>query len=151
MVPGYFSKFTGYPQIGGGGLHIAHVLWGGLILFVASLIPLILANRWVYPLVSVLAGIGIGFFIDEVGKFMTSTNDYFYPAAAPIIYAFFLLTVMVYTRIRRPPPPNPRVELYHALDVFEEVLDHDLDDNSESKLPNRITAIVSQSDHPSLN
>ena len=146
-----FLEITGYPQIGGGGLHIAHVLWGGLILFVASLIPLILANRWVYPLVSVLAGIGIGLFIDEVGKFITSTNDYFYPAAAPIIYAFFLLTVMVYTRIRRPPPPDPRVGLYHALDVFEEVLDHDLDAHEKVDLQTRLTAIVSQSDHPEFS
>ena len=25
-----FLEATGYPQLGGGGLHIAHVLWGGL-------------------------------------------------------------------------------------------------------------------------
>ncbi|HEY5903448.1 MAG TPA: hypothetical protein VIU39_12900, partial [Anaerolineales bacterium] len=28
-----FLSLSGYPQIGGGELHIAHVLWGGLLLF----------------------------------------------------------------------------------------------------------------------
>jgi hypothetical protein len=43
-----FLFVTGYPQLGGGTLHIAHVLWGGLLLFIAALLPLIFANRWVY-------------------------------------------------------------------------------------------------------
>ncbi len=87
-----FLSLTGYPQIGGGELHIAHALWGGLLLFIAALLPLIIANRWVFGTSATLAGIGVGLFIDEVGKFITQRNDYFYPAAAPIIYTFFLLT-----------------------------------------------------------
>src|SRR5512137_1082660 len=90
-----FLELTGYPQLGGGGLHIAHVLWGGLLLFVGAIFPLIYANRWALTTSAVLAGMGVGLFIDEIGKFITSNNDYFYPAAAPIIYAFFLLTVLV--------------------------------------------------------
>ena len=27
-----FLAVSGYPQVGGGGLHIAHVLWGGLLM-----------------------------------------------------------------------------------------------------------------------
>jgi hypothetical protein len=88
----YYLELTGYPQIGGGDLHIAHLLWGGLALFIASLLPLILANRGTYDWAAVLSGVGVGLFIDEVGKFITKTNDYFYPAAAPIIYGVFLLT-----------------------------------------------------------
>jgi len=37
------------PQLAAGDLHIAHVLWGGLLLFAASLLPLVLANRWCTP------------------------------------------------------------------------------------------------------
>ncbi len=121
-----FLELSGYPQVGGGELHIAHVLWGGMLLFVASLLPLLFANHWVFTAGALLAGIGIGLFIDEVGKFITQHNDYFYPAAAPIIYAFFLLTVLLYLQVRRPRPRDARAELYRALESFEVILDHDL-------------------------
>jgi hypothetical protein len=129
---------TGYPQLGGGNLHIAHVLWGGLILFVAALLPLIFANRWAYALGAVLAGLGIGLFIDEVGKFITQNNDYFYAPAAPIIYAFFLLSVLLYLQVRRPRPRDARTELYAALQGLEDVLDHDLEPDEQVALLARL-------------
>src|SRR3990172_1247467 len=98
-----FLNLSGFPQLGNQQIHIAHVLWGGLLLFIAALLPLIYANRGFYWATGVLAGVGIGLFIDEVGKFITQTNDYFYPPAAPIIYAFFLLTVLLYYQVRRKP------------------------------------------------
>jgi len=143
-----FLEIANYPQIGSGGLHIAHVLWGGLLLFIASLLPIILANRWVYPLGAVLAGAGVGLFIDEVGKFITANNDYFYPAAAPIIYTFFLLVVLIYTRVRQEQPTEPRLELYHVFEVFEEVLDHDLDAGEKQDLQERLEAISARNAHP---
>ena len=136
-----FLELTGYPQLGSRVLHIAHVLWGGLLLFVAALLPLIYANRWVYDVGALLAGIGVGLFIDEVGKFITQTNDYFFPAAAPIVYVFFLLTVLLYYRVRRPVSNDPREDLYRALDAMEEVLDHDLDRRERAELEDRLERI----------
>ena len=133
-----FLQLTGYPQLGGGDLHIAHVLWGGLLLFIASLLPLVLANRWAYNTSAILSGVGVGLFIDEVGKFITQNNDYFYPPAAPIIYAFFLLTVLLYIRVRRPPDRNPRSELYRVLEGLTEVLDRDLDPQERAVLEARL-------------
>jgi len=63
-----FLEITGYPQLGNSELHIAHALWGGLALFIASLLPLVLVNRWVYAVSGVLSGIGVGLFIDEIGE-----------------------------------------------------------------------------------
>jgi hypothetical protein len=143
-------ELTGYPQLGGEGLHIAHVLWGGLLLYVAALLPLILSNRWVYIAGAILAGIGVGLFIDEVGKFITQSNDYFFPAAAPIIYAFFLLSVLLFLQVRRTPHQDPRTELYHALDSFSEVLDRDLDPEELANLKTRLLRISQQKDYPSL-
>ncbi len=145
-----FLEITGYPQVGNSEFHIAHVLWGGLLLFVAALLPLILANRWVYIVGAVCAGIGVGLFIDEVGKFITQSNDYFYPAAAPIIYAFFLVTVLVYFQVRKPPTRDARSELYRALDAIEEVLDHDLEEGELAKLETRLKFIQENADHPDL-
>src|SRR5450756_1412272 len=36
----FFLGLTGYPQIGGAGLHIAHMLWGGLLMLVSVVILL---------------------------------------------------------------------------------------------------------------
>ena len=146
-----FLQLTGYPQLGGGELHIAHVLWGGLILFVASLLPLVLSNRWVYRVSAALSGVGIGLFIDEVGKFITKSNNYFYPLAAPIIYAFFLLTVLLYLRVRRPPSREVRTELYRIFDDMEEVLDHDLDPVERMEIEERLRFVHDQTQDPDLS
>ena len=130
---------TGYPRLGGGELHIAHVLWGGLFLFAAALSPLLFANRWALEASAVLAGIGVGLFIDEVGKFITQSNDYFFPPAAPIIYAAFLLTLLLYLRARNEPARTVRHDLYAALDGLPHVLDHDLDERSHAELRDRLS------------
>jgi hypothetical protein len=145
-----FLALTGYPQLGGGELHIAHALWGGLFLFIAALLPLLYANRWVYMAGAMLAGTGVGLFIDEVGKFITQSNDYFYPLAAPIVYAFFLLTVMLYLRIRRRPHRSARAELYRVFDAMEEVLEQDLDPRERDELEDRLRYVAEHSDRPDL-
>ncbi|MGH6919532.1 MAG: hypothetical protein ACREJ0_17715, partial [Geminicoccaceae bacterium] len=130
---------TGYPRLAGGDLHIAHVLWGGLFLFGAALSPLLFANRWALETGAVLAGIGVGLFIDEVGKFITQNNDYFFPPAAPIIYAVFLLTLLLYLRVQQEPARTVRHDLYAALDNLPHVLDHDLDERSHAELRDRLS------------
>ena len=130
---------TGYPRLAGGDLHIAHVLWGGLFLFGAALSPLLFANRWALEASAVLAGIGVGLFIDEVGKFITQTNDYFFPPAAPIIYAAFLLTLLLYLRVRSEPARTVRQDLYAALDSLPHVLEYDLDARRHAELCDRLS------------
>jgi hypothetical protein len=145
-----FLELTGYPQLGDGTLHIAHVLWGGLLLFGAAMIPLILANRWVFSISAILAGLGVGLFIDEVGKFITRTNDYFYPGAAPIIYALFLLTVLLYTRLGRKAASDARTELYYVLSSLQEVLDRDLEPGERLSLQSRLAWIKENANHKDL-
>ncbi|MCC6805746.1 MAG: hypothetical protein IT319_22885 [Anaerolineae bacterium] len=137
-----YLEMTGYPQIGSGALHIAHVVWGGLLLFLATLAPIIFANRWAYRVAAVLGGVGVGLFIDEVGKFITQSNDYFFPLAAPIIYAFFLLTVMIYLQIRRPSRMDSRSELYSALDQIMELIENDLDHAERASLEARLMRVI---------
>ena len=143
-----FLQLTGYPQVGGKTLHIAHLLWGGLFLFIAALGMLVFANRWMYRVGAILSGLGVGLFIDEVGKFITRSNDYFYPPAAPIIYAFFLLVVLVYLRLRRTARTDPRAELYRAFDSLEEVLEHDLDAVEQAHLETRLQFVIEHAEGP---
>jgi hypothetical protein len=86
-----------------------------------------LANRWAIQVSALLGGIGIGLFIDEVGKFITQTNDYFYPPALSLIYGFFLLSILVYLYFRRSRQENPRAAMYHVLEGLQDALDGDLD------------------------
>jgi hypothetical protein len=135
-----FLELTGYPRIGGGELHIAHALLGGILLFAASLLPLVLSGRSVYRATAVLGGIGIGLFIDEVGKLITSQNNYFYPAAAPIIYATFLLAAFVWVRARRRTDVDPRSQLLTALQLLEESVEGDLQEDERLALRTRLEA-----------
>ena len=108
IVTRAFLELSGYPQIGNSVLHIAHALWGGLLLIFAAYLPLAYQNRWALQVSAVLSGIGIGLFIDEIGKFITQANDYFFLPALPLIYSFFLVNVLVYSYFRRSHTENPR-------------------------------------------
>lgn len=146
----YYLEWTGYPQIGGGELHLAHLLWGGLALFIASLLPLILANRRAFDWAAVLSGVGVGLFIDEVGKFITQSNDYFYPAAAPIIYGVFLLTVLLYFEIRHRADDSPRTQFYAVLDQLPTVIDQAITPEELAQLTGQLHAIGAQKSNPTL-
>jgi len=145
-----FLELADYPQLGNQTLHIAHVLYGGVFLFAASLLPLIYANKWALTWSALLSGVGIGLFIDEVGKFITQTNDYFYPAAAPIIYAFFLLTTLLYLRLSREPNLDARGELYAVLDTLGEVLGHSLEPEEHHDMRLRLQRILDKTSNPAL-
>lgn len=85
-----YLYLTGYPQVGGDTLHIAHMLWGGLGMVIAFGILLLFANSIWKPIAALIGGIGFGTFIDELGKFITKDNDYFFQPTAAIMYAVFI-------------------------------------------------------------
>src|SRR5438034_10516278 len=90
-----------YPQLGGNGLHIAHVLWGGLLMVAAIGMLLSLLTRTWQLIAAVVGGVGFGLFIDELGKFLTSDNNYFFKPTAPLIYPLFIPLYFTARDLRR--------------------------------------------------
>ena len=148
MVTRVYLELTGYPQVGDSTYHVAHVLWGGLLLFIAVALPLSIVNRYALWASAILGGIGAGLFIDEVGKFITQSNDYFFPLAFPIIYGFILVCVWLYWRIRRHQPRDTRTLLYHALEDMKQVLDNDLDPFEHRELLTELKLVTEQATDP---
>ncbi|HEY2792860.1 MAG TPA: hypothetical protein VGJ28_10910 [Micromonosporaceae bacterium] len=106
---------SGYPKIGGDGLHIAHVLWGGLLMALALVLAMSIIGQVVRPFVAILGGIGFGLFLDEVGKFVTSTNNYFFQPAVAIMYLTVVLFVLLIHWVHGRTPTRPQEYLAAAL------------------------------------
>jgi hypothetical protein len=118
-----YLDWSGYPKVGGGGLHVAHMLWGGLLLVLAVLLVLLFVGRRALILSALAAGIGVGLFIDEVGKFITETNDYFFAPAAPIIYGAILVLVMVWLIVGRRGRPTHEEATHGAIEAVRDLAD----------------------------
>jgi hypothetical protein len=97
----FYLELTGFPQVGGRGLHIAHLLWGGLLMLVAIILLLAFLGRTAQATAAVVGGVGFGLFIDELGKFITSDNNYFFRPAVALIYVVFVLLFLVFRLIER--------------------------------------------------
>lgn len=98
-----FLAMTGYPQLGGGGLHIAHMLWGGLAMLASIALLLSFWNIAMRQLAAAIGGIGFGFFVDELGKFITSDNNYFFQPTIALLYIMFILLFLLVRVLRTRP------------------------------------------------
>ncbi len=131
-----FLRLTNYPQLGGSGLHIAHMLWGGLLMLAAIIILLSFLGRTAATLGSLLGGIGFGMFIDEVGKFVTSDNNYFFKPAVALIYLIFVLLFLILRALHARREFTDHEYLVNALRAMEEVALRDLDEEEQRRALN---------------
>jgi hypothetical protein len=86
-----YLELTNYPTVGSGNFHIAHMLWGGLLMTIAILMLLAFLNKHIKHSAAIIGGVGFGTFIDELGKFITSDNNYFYEPTVALLYVIFML------------------------------------------------------------
>jgi hypothetical protein len=115
---------SGFPQVGGRGLHIAHMLWGGLLMLVSLFVLFGFVGRAVQFGAAVLSGVGFGTFIDEIGKFLTSDNNYFFRPAVALIYVVFVLLSLSARVLEGRGALTDRELLANAFDLVREVRLH---------------------------
>src|SRR5258707_2616462 len=106
---------AGFPQVGGGGLHLAHLLWGGLFMLVALIALLATLGKRLKHVSAAIGGIGFGLFVDEIGKFVTSDNNYFFQPAVALIYLVMVVLFLLFRAIERR-SPSPLELLVNAAD-----------------------------------
>jgi len=128
-----FLHFTHYPQLGTGIFHIAHILWGGFFMMASLLILLSFLSQKAAVVASILGGIGFGAFIDELGKFITSDNNYFFQPTIALIYIVFVLIFLVSRLIPSYRAITQREYLVNALDMIKESAINDFDAEEEKR------------------
>jgi len=139
-----FLHLTGFPTLGVGTLHIAHVLWGGVLMLVALVLLLGWLGRPAKQAAAVVGGVGWGTFVDELGKFVTRDNDYFYRPTFALIYVSFIALYLVFQALhRREPTRNEAVA--NALDLLLEAVRRDMDP-TEQKRARELLAHCDQND-----
>lgn len=120
-------EMTGYPQLGGGGLHIAHVLLGGFFMMASIVILLAYLDEYSRDLAAVIGGFGFGAFIDELGKFITCDNDYFFQPTIALIYITFVLLYLGFQAINGKRDLTPEERAINVLEIAKSAILNDMD------------------------
>jgi hypothetical protein len=118
----FYLELTGYPQIGGHGLHIAHMLWGGLFMVAAIVLLLAFLGSRLQYAAAIVGGLGFGTFIDELGKFITSDNNYFFQPTIAMIYVIFVLLFLGFRMLERRRAYTPEERLANSIDLLRDAL-----------------------------
>ena len=140
-----YLKVTDYPQLGVSGLHIAHLLWGGLLMLGAIMVVIAFLGRFPQRLGAAVGGVGFGVFVDELGKAITTDNNYMYKPTIALIYIIFVLLFLLIHFIRIPRPLGHRESLVNALSLVGETVAGGFDPETKE----RAIALLDQSDSTS--
>jgi hypothetical protein len=121
-----YLALTGFPIIGPGGLHIAHMLWGGLLMLAALIILMASLGRTSRQVAAIAGGVGFGTFIDELGKFVTKDHDYFFQPTVALIYITFILIYLATKALTQNGLRSEREYLANVLEVVKQGVINDL-------------------------
>jgi hypothetical protein len=146
MAIRFLLRITGYPSLGGARFHIAHMLWGGLLMAVALLLCLSFLGNRTRLLAAVLGGIGFGTFIDEIGKFITRDNDYFFQPSIALIYITFVLIYLAFRDLQMRRGISREEYLVNAINDLEEVIINDLQPEERDRALRYLGAIAEKDD-----
>jgi hypothetical protein len=142
----FILRITGYPSLGGARFHIAHMLWGGLLMAAALLICLSFLGNRTRLLAALLGGVGFGTFIDEIGKFITRDNNYFYQPSIALIYIMFVLIYFAFRDLQMRRGISREEYLVNAINDLEEAVINDLQPEERDRALRYLGAIAEKDD-----
>jgi hypothetical protein len=90
-------------------------------------------NKAAASFASILGGIGFGTFIDELGKFITRDNDYFFQPSIALIYIIFVLIYLFLKIIPRIHTITQKEYLVNTVDMLKEAAINDFDIEEERR------------------
>jgi len=127
LVTRFLLNLFGWPTISFGVWHIAHVLWGGLGMMIGIILILATYGERIRRTAAIISGIGWGLFIDEIGKYLTKKNDYWFQPAIIFIYISFIILFLVYRYFEKKQIKDPRMLLYSTIGQLENVAEESED------------------------
>ncbi len=140
----YWLEMMGWPTISFGDWHIAHVLWGGLLMMVAMILIITNYGRRILKIGAIIFGIGWGLFIDEIGKYLTKDNDYWFQPAIIFIYISFIVLFLIYRYIDKLDDHTNLSLLYSVMADTEKILDGELTKKTKDKILLKIDKYIKQ-------
>jgi len=142
----FILRITGYPSLGGARFHIAHMLWGGLLMAAALLVCLSFLGNRTRLVAALLGGVGFGTFIDEIGKFITRDNNYFYQPSIALIYIMFVLIYLAFRDLQMRSGITREEYLVNAINDLEEAVINDLQPEERDRALRYLGAIAEKDD-----
>ena len=122
---------------------MAHVLFGGVFMLGAMVMFMLFLGRSSRWLASLFAGIGFGLFIDEVGKFLTQDNNYFFKPAAAVMYLFIVLVYVISAFLVRRRALSDRELVVNSLKMMQEMAADNLDAYEAAEMRRMLAAASS--------
>ena len=102
-------------------------------MLVSIMILLFFLSRRIEWWAALFGGIGFGTFIDEVGKFVTQDNDYFFQPAVSIMYVIFILIYVAVHTIQTRWSYTKQEYLINAIEGLKEIALSDLDEGEKNR------------------
>jgi hypothetical protein len=142
----FILRITHYPSLGGARFHIAHMLWGGLLMAAALLVCISFLGNRTRLWAALLGGVGFGTFIDEIGKFITRDNNYFYQPSVALIYITFVLIYLAFRDLQMGGEISREEYLVNAIQDLEEAVINDLQPEERDRALRYLGAIAEKDD-----
>jgi len=138
----FYLQLRGWPTISFGVWHIAHANWGGILMIMGCILMLIFHGEKIRKTAAIISGMGWGLFIDEVGKYITKDNDYWFQPAIIIIYISFIVLYLIYRHLENNQPRDIKTLLYTTITKLEDVAENELDENEKRETIKRLEKVI---------